>query len=131
LSTPTNWGRQSFIYATYPRVSRQVGTTRATSIPLLFGLAPGGVYRAPDSHLSGRWALTSPFHPCHAMAWWFVFCGTFRSRSNRDLRFHRAPCPMEFGLSSLPQGGRATARHFQLFNNSKYIPYQTSSLHNN
>ena len=75
------------------------GTSRAIA-PLL-GLAPGGVCRAPRRWPRGRWALTPPFHPCHAPSRAVrrsVLCCTFRRLT--PPRRYLAPCSMEPGLSS-------------------------------
>ena len=75
------------------------GTSRAIA-PLL-GLAPGGVCRAPRRWPRGRWALTPPFHPCHAPSRAVrrsALCCTFRRLT--PPRRYLAPCSMEPGLSS-------------------------------
>jgi hypothetical protein len=65
---------------------------------LLFGLAPGGVCRAPDvtagtgELLPHRFTLTPP------EAGRFAFCGTFLLVTETGR--YPAPCPVESGLSS-------------------------------
>ena len=56
--------------------------------PLLFGLAPRGVFPARPGLLQPRCALTAPFHPYLQERPWrrYIFCGTFR-----ETRFERAP----------------------------------------
>ena len=60
--------RQSFLWARRHRRAQATypGATRATPNAPLFGLAPGGVYRATRRCPRARCALTAPFHPCHA-----------------------------------------------------------------
>jgi hypothetical protein len=93
--------------AASPRRSSSLpGRDTGRVIASLFGLAPGGVCRAgwlPNS----RCALTAPFHPClillrgHRRS---ALCCTFRRIA--PPRRYLAPCPMEPGLSSMPQGHR-------------------------
>ena len=77
-------------------------------IAFLFGLAPGGVYRATSCYQL-RGALL-PHHftltPCPALAvaGRYLFCCTFRRLT--PPRRYLAPCPMEPGLSSFPPQGR-------------------------
>lgn len=81
--------------------SIQPGCGTSHAIAPLFGLAPGGVCRAPRRCPLGRWALTPPFHPYHAplrAVRRFVFCCTFRRLT--PPRGYLAPCSMEPGLSS-------------------------------
>ena len=81
--------------------SNQPGCGTSHAIAPLFGLAPGGVCRAPRRCPRGRWALTPPFHPCHAplrAVRRFVFCCTFRRLT--PPRRYLAPCSVEPGLSS-------------------------------
>ena len=73
----------------------------------LFGLAPGGVYRAASCYQS-RGALL-PHHftltsPCPKTERRYIFCGTFHGLA--PSRRYLAPCPMEPGLSS---AAKATA----------------------
>src|SRR3569833_1840305 len=74
--------------ATYP------GTTRAAPCVPLFGLAPGGVYRAAacchprGALLPHHFTLTSPRG--HRL---YHFCGTFRWLA--PPRQYLAPCPVE------------------------------------
>ena len=82
--------------------SDQPGCGTSHAIASLFGLAPGGVCRAPGRCPPGRWALTPPFHPCHAPSRAVrrsVFCCTFRRLT--PPRRYLAPCSMEPGLSSM------------------------------
>ena len=104
------------------REARQ-GTGR-TSPPLLFGLAPRGVYRAstvaaravgsyptfsPLPHASRRIRTAHGFaidrSPCGTRRRYFL-CGTFRSRSLASATpwRYQARCPAESGLSSRPPG---------------------------
>jgi len=81
--------------------SSQPGRGTSHAIAPLFGLAPGGVCRAPRRWPRGRWALTPPFHPYHAPSRAvrrFVFCCTFRRLA--PPRRYLAPCSVEPGLSS-------------------------------
>ena len=81
--------------------SSQPGCGTSHAIAPLFGLAPGGVCRAPRRWPRGRWALTPPFHPCHAPSRAvrrFAFCCTFRRLT--PPRRYLAPCSVEPGLSS-------------------------------
>ena len=81
--------------------------TRATSrnqahMPPLFGLAPGGVYRAAPV-ARPRCALAAPFRPYPPEAGRFPFCGTFpepfaEARHPPGVTRHR--CSVEPGLSS-------------------------------
>ena len=48
------------------RSSSTPGDGSSQPIVPLFGLAPSGVYRALRRCPRRRWALTPPFHPCHA-----------------------------------------------------------------
>ena len=81
--------------------SSQPGCGTSHAIAPLFGLAPGGVCRAPGRCPPGRWALTPPFRPYHApfrAVRRFVFCCTFRRLT--PPRRYLAPCSVEPGLSS-------------------------------
>jgi hypothetical protein len=81
--------------------SNQPGCGTSHAIAPLFGLAPGGVCRAPRRCPLGRWALTPPFRPYHAplrAVRRFVFCCTFRRLT--PPRRYLAPCSVEPGLSS-------------------------------
>ena len=81
--------------------SNQPGCGTSHAIAPLFGLAPGGVCRAPRRCPLGRWALTPPFRPYHAplrAVRRFVFCCTFRRLA--PPRRYLAPCSVEPGLSS-------------------------------
>ena len=105
--------------AAYPRV-----ITRRTTSPLLFGLAPDGVYHATSvargavgSYIKGGRARSTrfycswgyalnlarsyppPFHPySYGTSERYIFCGTFR-RITPPGRYP-ASCPAELGLSS-------------------------------
>jgi hypothetical protein len=46
-----------------PRATDPDGSPETGPVPSLFGLAPGGVYRAAPRCRSARCALTAPFHP--------------------------------------------------------------------
>jgi len=121
LSVPGYRERQPFIFATYPRVHSlrlsggiRRGQRRFLSYLVLLRVGftvPPIVTRRSGELLPHLFTLMAPKAPR------FVFCGTFRSRSDRDLFLWigRAPCPVEFGLSSIPQSGRAAARHFRIF----------------
>ena len=84
--------------AAYPRVS--LTARGGQPHPLLFGLAPDGVYRAQIHYWIWRWALTPPFHPCLASRSLrrSVFCGTFRRLTAPGC--YPASCPTVPGLSS-------------------------------
>jgi hypothetical protein len=56
-------------------------------------------FTLPQQLPVARCALTAPFHPYHADAWRYIFCGTFRRLS--PPRRYLALCPAEPGLSSL------------------------------
>src|SRR3569832_811919 len=87
--------------ATYP------GTTRAAPCVPLFGLAPGGVYRAAacchprGALLPHHFTLTCPRGPPR-----HHFCSTFRGLA--PPRRYLSPCPVEPGLSSLSARDTAT-----------------------
>jgi len=63
----------------------------------LFGLAPGGVYRAANCYQS-RGALLPHLFTLTRQAWRYIFCGTFHGLT--PSRRYLAPCPKEPGLSS-------------------------------
>lgn len=75
----------------------------------LFALLPAGFTLPPLSPMV-RWALTPPFHPCHAVAAQsgrrraVFFCGTFRLRhllvDHAEPGRYPAQYPVELGLSS-------------------------------
>jgi hypothetical protein len=99
----------SLALATYPGVMPAEADVKRAASPPLFGLAPGGVCRAPviaDGAVSSYLAF-SPF-PCacdttHRGTRWYVFCDTFRlpPLAGRGApAVHGAPCSLEFGLSS-------------------------------
>ncbi len=88
----------------------------------LFGLAPGGVYRAA-SWCQSRGALLPHLFTLTDRGRRFVFCGTFRRLT--PPRRYLAPCPKEPGLSSVAllsnsdclarsdtSGGDSTAKQF-------------------
>jgi len=64
----------------------------------LFGLAPGGVYRAANCYQS-RGALLPHLFTLTSRGWRSVFCGTFHRLA--PSRRYLAPCPKEPGLSSI------------------------------
>ena len=82
---------------------------RGPRSPLLFGLAPGGVYQASASRRIW-WSLTPPFQlfrpalpPANQRSGRlgsFLFCGTFHAPPGRNPGRYPAPCPLEPGLSS-------------------------------
>ena len=69
----------------------------------LFGLAPGGVYRAASCYQS-RGALLPHLFTLTGRSRRYIFCGTFHGLA--PSRRYLAPCPMEPGLSS---AAKATA----------------------
>ncbi len=77
---------------------------RSHSPPYLVLLRVG--FTLPLLLPAARCALTAPFHPYHPAAnrriRRYIFCGTFRGLT--PPRRYLAPCPMEPGLSSLPDG---------------------------
>src|SRR6266851_6616508 len=83
-------------------LARTLSSSRAGS-PLLFVLAPRGVFLAPYI-LPGRWALTPPFHPCLANQ----LCpggkpDFFRRRlAGFPARCHRAAPPAVYSLWHFP-----------------------------
>ncbi len=77
---------------------------RGTLAPL-FGLAPGGGYRATPCYQGVRWALTPPFHPCphpweksHGP---LAVCFLWPCPGISPSGCYPAPSPAEPGLSSL------------------------------
>ena len=84
------------------------GADRSLRTPL-FGLAPGGVYRAAACYQPRGALLPHLFTLTGAQCALrrFVFCGTFHGLS--PSRRYLAPCPMEPGLSSAiaPKGDPA------------------------
>ncbi len=64
----------------------------------LFGLAPGGVYRAANCYQS-RGALLPHHFTLTNLSWRYIFCGTFHGLT--PPRYYLAPCPKEPGLSSI------------------------------
>jgi hypothetical protein len=64
----------------------------------LFGLAPGGVYRAANCYQS-RGALLPHLFTLTNRGWRYIFCGTFHGLT--PPRRYLAPCPKEPGLSSI------------------------------
>src|SRR2546425_7590020 len=82
----------------YPR------TGRASRIVLLFGLAPGGVYRASRSP-GCWWALTHTISPSPSLARRLcLFCGTLLQVTPTGR--YPAPCSAELGLSSTGRSRR-------------------------
>ncbi len=104
-------GRRSFIWdaryraprATNPRVKRS-----GAASSLLFGLSPGGVYRAAavtggTGELLPR-LFTLAVRGC-PRSWRCFFCGTFLGIASTGR--YPAPCPAELGLSSgVPRDAR-------------------------
>ena len=84
------------------RPTRELG--RAALNALLFGLAPGGVYRASDvttgagELLPHRFTLTPLNKHLSSFPRRFAFCGTFLPVNGTGR--YPAPCPAELGLSS-------------------------------
>jgi len=79
------------------------GNSAGHAIVPLFGLAPGGVYRAakcchPRGALLPHLFTLTCAPKGHRR---YVFCGTFRRLA--PPRRYLAPCPMEPGLSSTPR----------------------------
>ena len=92
-------------------------TTQSRHAAPLFGLAPGGVYRAASCYQS-RGALLPHLFTLTSIRWRFVFCGTFHGLT--PPRGYLAPCPKEPGLSSaslqrLPGRLRLSHPDFTLF----------------
>ncbi len=96
------------------RPTRELGAGHPRCAPL-FGLAPGGVYRAgPVARTAGellphRFTLTRS--PARLRAGRSVLCGTFLRVAPTGR--YPAPCPVEPGLSSpgaVPRGGRPPSR---------------------
>ena len=91
------------------RPTRELG--RATLGALLFGLAPGGVYRASGvttgagELLPHRFTLT-PGNKASPRR--FAFCGTFLPVTGTGR--YPAPCPVELGLSSPPSTAKRQER---------------------
>jgi len=82
----------------YPR------TDRASRIVLLFGLAPGGVYRASRSP-GCWWALTRTISPSPSLPRRLcLFCGTLLRVTPTGC--YPAPCSVELGLSSTGRSRR-------------------------
>ncbi len=80
-----------------------LGPLRFARTPL-FGLAPGGVYRAANCYQS-RGALLPHHFTLTGRGRRYIFCGTFHGLT--PPRRYLAPCPKEPGLSSVTQ--RVTA----------------------
>ena len=72
----------------------------------LFGLAPGGVYRAANCYQS-RGALLPHLFTLTGRGRRYIFCGTFHGLT--PPRRYLAPCPKEPGLSSVTQKVTAIA----------------------
>ena len=88
-------------------------------IPLLFGLAPGGVCLAGRSP-GRRWSLTPPLHPYRLLPA-VSFCGTFPRVAPAGR--YPAPCPVEPGLSS---GAYRTCDHPICSTTNSGLPIVTS-----
>jgi hypothetical protein len=71
-----------------------------SSLTSLFGLAPGGVYRAANCYQS-RGALLPHLFTLTDQGRRYIFCGTFHGLT--PSRRYLAPCPKEPGLSSVSQ----------------------------
>ncbi len=76
--------------------------TGHASLPYLVLLQAG--FTLPPVLPPARCALTAPFHPYRYLSVLrrYIFCGTFRRLS--PPRRYLAPCPVEPGLSSAPDG---------------------------
>src|SRR5690606_29902436 len=83
--------------ATYPGAVRAARSAEA--VAPLFGLAPGGVYRAVSvtGNAVRSYRTISPL-PRFVETRRYIFCGTFRRLA--PPRRYLAPCPLEPGLSS-------------------------------
>ena len=86
---------------------------RATPVPSLFGLAPGGGCQHPGSprDLVGSYPTVSPLpDPLSRGHRRSRFCGPIRdARVTPDIPgCYPAPCPLELGLSSSPSGEATT-----------------------
>ena len=99
--------------------------------PHLFGLAPGGVCRAPDVAIGAvsPYLTFSPLlHPGYGTGR-SVFCGTFRRLTPPPC--YGASCPMEFGLSSSVRQSadeRDRLLHFKLMALNCIIIYLLATL---
>jgi len=82
-----------------------IGALRFARTPL-FGLAPGGVYRAANCYQS-RGALLPHLFTLTGRGRRYIFCGTFHGLT--PPRRYLAPCPKEPGLSSVTQRVAAIA----------------------
>ena len=82
---------------------RQCETSSRTP---LFGLAPGGVYRAANCYQS-RGALLPHLFTLTDQGRRYIFCGTFHGLT--PPRRYLAPCPKEPGLSSMTTSVTAIA----------------------
>ena len=95
------------------------GGANASPRTPLFGLAPGGVYRAAACYQPRGALLPHLFTLTGAQCALrrFVFCGTFHGLS--PSRRYLAPCPMEPGLSSeiAPKGDPAVVWPTPTFSN--------------
>ena len=96
----------------FKRPTRELRADHPTYAPL-FGLAPGGVYQAPDvtirpgELLPHRFTLASPVDRENPVRRRSIFCGTFLPVTGTGC--YPAPCPVELGLSSRPDtSGPAT-----------------------
>jgi hypothetical protein len=78
---------------------------------LLFGLAPGGVYRASNVTIGAGELLPHPFTLTGGNKSFprrFPFCGTFLPVTGTGR--YPAPCPVELGLSSPPSAAKRQER---------------------
>ena len=83
-----------------PEISSDLpeSSSEQPSNALLFGLAPGGVCRAPDVTVGTGELLPHRFTLTPPEAGRFAFCGTFLLVAETGR--YPAPCPVESGLSS-------------------------------
>ena len=87
----------------FKRPTQELRADHPTFAPL-FGLAPGGVYQAPDvtietgELLPHRFTLTQSIEREALSLGRSIFCGTFLPVTGTGC--YPAPCPMELGLSS-------------------------------
>jgi hypothetical protein len=112
--------------------------------PLLFGLAPCGVCRAPDvaigavrSYFNPRSIGAAPFHPCSDESERYIFCGTFRAGGVRpdssdiplrpSLLASTLPCGVRTFLSPGHAGPDAEHRDARPRQRSPGLSAQTSS----
>jgi len=97
---------------------------RAEAHTPLFGLAPGGVYRAASCYQS-RGALLPHLFTLTDQGRRYIFCGTFHGLT--PPRRYLAPCPKEPGLSSIANYSDCLANSGFL-GSGVYRKYLTSEL---